>query len=655
VLVSPTPSAEAADGECIRANGSQGATANISWGGYSLTNLGGATWSDGTSQTTAASTAPTFVVCASNATNTGRCDYLADGVGDQTEINAAILALPATGGLVALSDGQFNLSGAINVRSYATLQGTGITSTTLRLANLANTNAVQNTNYAAATSSQDHYVAIRNLSINGNRGGQTTPTVYGAPWSSGIVLANVSDALVENVVSYSFKMYGITVGPNETVSVGSDANVQRVIVSNLEAYDNGDDGVQVNGNNVTDVLVINSRSHHNPEYLVGVSASGFEVNDGPQRISFLDDLAYNNADQGFEVHTHDNQATPRDVSFINTVSMNQTNGYSVTKAWAAAPADPWHRNIAYTNAQSFNNTYGWHLGSVDGLVIQGGSSQGDVNGLWFSGSQEVRSVTVDGWTAVGRGAAGAWNDTGVMFFSATTATDVTIQNSRISNSAGAGIFTAATAVFSNLRIIDNVLKNNGQTLDADDYRAGITLKTAGSVEVYGNLITDDQAVKTQTYAIIFNNYTGTGYFRNNNFQGNLTSTVGASAGALPAPQYFTRNLGYRDAQWTMAAEPFTIADNGAGTAATATLQFANALATITCNDADGCDVTVGENTYTMGDGELVHITNVSANTVNFADTAGVTELAGVFAMGQYDSLVLMYVGDRWIEVSRSNN
>src|SRR3990172_436028 len=147
VLVSPTPSAEAADGECIRANGSQGATANISWGGYSLTNLGGATWSDGTSQTTAASTAPTFVVCASNATNTGRCDYLADGVGDQTEINAAILALPATGGLVALSDGQFNLSGAINVRSYATLQGTGITSTTLRLANLANTNAVQNTNY----------------------------------------------------------------------------------------------------------------------------------------------------------------------------------------------------------------------------------------------------------------------------------------------------------------------------------------------------------------------------------------------------------------------------------------------------------------------------------------------------------------------------
>src|SRR3972149_5397854 len=119
-----------AGGGATGAKGSQGATANISWGGYSLTNLGGATWSDGTSQTTAASTAPTFVVCASNATNTGRCDYLADGVGDDVEINAAFTA-GGTSTWVALTCGLFvgPSVGAIAIPNYGTLSGGGACTT----------------------------------------------------------------------------------------------------------------------------------------------------------------------------------------------------------------------------------------------------------------------------------------------------------------------------------------------------------------------------------------------------------------------------------------------------------------------------------------------------------------------------------------------
>lgn len=55
------------------------------------------------------------------------------------------------------------------------------------------------------------------------------------------------------------------------------------------------------------------------------------------------------------------------------------------------------------------------------------------------------------------------------------------------------------------------------------------------------------------------------------------------------------------------------------------------------------------------DGMTMDIVNISAPAVNFADTGTVSELAGAFAAGPYDTLRLRYVVDRWMELSRSNN
>lgn len=97
----------------------------------------------------------------------------------------------------------------------------------------------------------------------------------------------------------------------------------------------------------------------------------------------------------------------------------------------------------------------------------------------------------------------------------------------------------------------------------------------------------------------------------------------------------------------------TIADSGGAGAASATLAMSVSNYRIDCQDADGCNVTMGETGAVSGQ-EIV-FTNMSANTLNFADTAGVSELAGAFAAGQYDTLRVIYVVDRWIELSRSNN
>jgi hypothetical protein len=93
----------------------------------------------------------------------------------------------------------------------------------------------------------------------------------------------------------------------------------------------------------------------------------------------------------------------------------------------------------------------------------------------------------------------------------------------------------------------------------------------------------------------------------------------------------------------------TIASNGGGTAATLTLTPVAKYVTLTCNDPDGCTITMGESGIASGM-ELL-IVNVSANTCTFSDSAGVSELSGTIALTQWQSLALQYVTDRWVQAS----
>ena len=102
----------------------------------------------------------------------------------------------------------------------------------------------------------------------------------------------------------------------------------------------------------------------------------------------------------------------------------------------------------------------------------------------------------------------------------------------------------------------------------------------------------------------------------------------------------------------------TIADNGGGTPATHTQAYLSTVASFvryTCNDADGCAVTMSETAVEHG--HVLMFANTSANNVTFADISGVQEMAGgvTATLGQYDTLQLVYTGDRWAELHRSDN
>jgi len=75
---------------------------------------------------------------------------------------------------------------------------------------------------------------------------------------------------------------------------------------------------------------------------------------------------------------------------------------------------------------------------------------------------------------------------------------------------------------------------------------------------------------------------------------------------------------------------------------------------LNCLDADGANITVMEDAPPV-DGQIVYIANDSAVACNFADQANVLDIAGAFAMGQNDTLTLLYMDDIWIELARSNN
>ena len=69
--------------------------------------------------------AKTIVVAASNSLNRGQANYVCDGVNDHVEIQAALDALPATGGEVLLLEGTYYLAVGVSPNSYQTLRGCG--------------------------------------------------------------------------------------------------------------------------------------------------------------------------------------------------------------------------------------------------------------------------------------------------------------------------------------------------------------------------------------------------------------------------------------------------------------------------------------------------------------------------------------------------
>ncbi len=126
-----------------------------------------------------------FVIGTSTAGWTAKdCDYLCDGTADQTEINAAITALPATGGEIVILDGTYNITAKIDVtKDNVSIRGNGNATILKRMFNSSLREGV-------ITLTGRSGCKIANLQIEGNK------TSYTNSNNCGIHLNSSSDNTV---------------------------------------------------------------------------------------------------------------------------------------------------------------------------------------------------------------------------------------------------------------------------------------------------------------------------------------------------------------------------------------------------------------------------------------------------------------------------
>ena len=146
-------------------------------------------------------TAATVVVAASNALHPERADYQCDGVADNVEIQAAldIIGSLPYGGRLFLSDGTFSISNTLNVSSRTHVEGTGMTSTRLILANNANCNMFQN---KTRDTPYNSHLYFSNLTLTGNRANQTSNGTL-------IDLLHTPNVRISNCVLYESNTCGL--------------------------------------------------------------------------------------------------------------------------------------------------------------------------------------------------------------------------------------------------------------------------------------------------------------------------------------------------------------------------------------------------------------------------------------------------------------
>ena len=227
------------------------------------------------------SRATTKLVAANDASDQVKqaADFLCDGVDDQMQIQAAIAALPACGGKITLSEGQFNFSAHVALVSNVDFEGSG-TATLLYLVDASNDHVLYGDTITK--------LSVKDLRIDSNSAGQTSPP---SPYKGGIYFRDVTHFRVSDVHSEYAPGHCIDIGDGCEWGVVHHATTSY-------AYD---DGVAVSGT-ASSILLTNCFSHHNGLSLIG-TGSGIEIDDGANLVTVIGCSVHDN-EAGISVHTH---------------------------------------------------------------------------------------------------------------------------------------------------------------------------------------------------------------------------------------------------------------------------------------------------------------------------------------------------------------
>ena len=196
------------------------------------------------------------------------CDYLCDGTADDVEINAAIQALPSTGGEVVILDGTYNITATIAMnKNYVTLSGNGAATVLKRMWSGSGTGVITVTS---------DYCTVQNLQIDGNKS------------------------------SYSSN-FGIYLS-------GSSGNT----ITGNTCNNNGSTGINLTGSSNNNTITGNTCNNNS----IGINLTGSDNN------TITGNTCNNNGNAGISLSTGDNDTITGNTCNNNSIGINLTGNSS---------------------------------------------------------------------------------------------------------------------------------------------------------------------------------------------------------------------------------------------------------------------------------------------------------------------------------------
>ncbi len=362
-----------------------------------------------------------FVVGTSTAGWTSKdCDYLCDGTDDQVEIQAAINALPSTGGEVVVLDGTYNITASISVnKNNVTLRGCGVSTVLKRMWNSSGEQGV-------VTISSSYYSCIKDFRIDGNKANYTDEH-----YNLGGYVANSSYIKVVNIISennskYGFELYncnnntitGNTCNNNNSYGIylaniinnntitGNTCNnnnsygiylaniINNNTITGNTCNNNNSYGIYLSGNNNNNTITGNTCNNNS----YGIYLGGSSNNNSSSNNTVTGNTCNNNNSYGIYLSSSSNNTVTGNTcnnnnygiylySSNNTVTGNTCNNNNNYGIYIS------DSNNTITGNTCNNNNYGIYLYSINNNTITGNTYNNNNYGIYLYNNNNNNTIT----------------------------------------------------------------------------------------------------------------------------------------------------------------------------------------------------------------------------------------------------------------------
>lgn len=417
----------------------------------------------------------TKIVAANNSTQAAKdaADYVADGTGDQTEINSALSA--ASGGKVYLMEGTYVANATITIPNNTTLAGAG-RGTLIELADLdATDNLVENSDTTTGTG-----VTIQDIRFDGRIDLNTAGTQYG------IYLNNMGGGTGSSA-RQGAKLTNIIISRFRTNNVMLDASSNGTY-SGINSQASGGNGFIIDGASRQNTFTNNVAQ--------GNTTNGFQITGSSGYNTLSGNVAQGNTSAGIALAS----ASDNNTITGNTLRSNGTNGITV----GASSGNTINGNTAVANTgDGINVTTGANQNTISGNTATTNTGDGiEINGSQYNAvtGNSAQGNTANGFTVTNAnnnnitGNTARSNVYGI-YINSSDSTTVSSNNLNGNTTYGIYLATANTNLISSNRIVDSggATTNNAIYLSASD-----------SNSIVGNSITDSSASSNNYSINIFN-------------------------------------------------------------------------------------------------------------------------------------------------------